>query len=127
VSDRIEIRGIRALGVHGALPSEQDQPQPFELDLLLEADLEPAGCSDDLATTVDYGRVAVEVCAVVASERHQLLESLAASVARCVLAEERVVAVTVVVRKLRPPVPVDVGSVGVRITRRLDHVRRGET
>lgn len=127
MSDRIEIRGIRALGVHGALPSEQDQPQPFELDLLLEADLEPAGSSDDLATTVDYGRVAVEVCAVVASEHHQLLESLAASVARCVLAEERVVAVTVVVRKLRPPVPVDVESVGVRITRRREQARRGET
>lgn len=118
MSDTIEITGIRALGVHGALASEQDQPQPFEVDLVLEIDLEPAGRADDLARTVDYGSVAVGAAAVVSGEHHQLLESLAESIARRVLADGRVAAVTVAVHKLRPPVPVDVASVGVRITRR---------
>jgi len=118
VSDSIEIRGLRALGVHGALASEQDQPQPFEVDLVLETDLGPAARTDDLAATVDYGSVAVDVGAVVSGEHHQLLESLAESIARRVLADGRVAVVTVVVRKLRPPIPVDVASVGVRITRR---------
>ncbi len=116
--DLIEILGLRVLGIHGALASEQEQPQPFELDLLVETDLVPAGYSDDLGTTIDYGRIVDSAFRTVVSEHHQLLESLAASVARSVLAEERVLAVTVALRKLRPPLPADVSSVGVRITRR---------
>ena len=51
-------------------------------------------------------------------ERHQLLERLAQRIAETVLADPKIAAVTVCVRKLRPPVPVDVATAGVRITRR---------
>jgi len=63
--------------------------------------------------------VAVAVGRVVAGERHRLLERLAERVAEEVLAGGggRVRSVTVSVRKLRPPVPVDLGSAGVRLTR----------
>ena len=53
--DRIELRGLRVLGAHGVLPEEQQRAQPFEVDLDLELDLRPAGRSDALADTVDYG------------------------------------------------------------------------
>ena len=33
MADRIELRGLRVLGVHGALPDEQVRAQPFEIDL----------------------------------------------------------------------------------------------
>ena len=47
-----------------------------------------------------------------------LLESLAGSVADAVLgADPRIDAVTVTLRKLRPPLAVDVSTVGVAITR----------
>jgi 7,8-dihydroneopterin aldolase/epimerase/oxygenase len=107
------------VGTHGALPEEQDRAQPFEVDLDLEVDLRAAGGSDDLHCTVDYGEVAVAVGRVVTGERHRLLERLAERVAEEVLAggDGRVRSVTVCVRKLRPPVPVDLGSAGVRITR----------
>ena len=39
MTDRIEIRGLRVLGVHGLLPEERDRPQPFEVDLDLVLDL----------------------------------------------------------------------------------------
>jgi len=117
--DRIELRGLRVLGVHGALPEEQDRAQPFEIDLDVETDLSRAGISDHLADTVDYGALAVVVAAVVGDERFRLLERLAERVAAQVAeADPRIRAVTVTVRKLRPPVPVDLGSAGVRITRR---------
>jgi dihydroneopterin aldolase len=51
--DRIELRGLRALGTHGVLPEEKERAQPFEVDLALEVDLRPAGRSDALADTVD--------------------------------------------------------------------------
>ena len=64
--DRILISGLRELGVHGVLPEEQERPQPFEVDLELLVDLAPAGASDELADTVDYGAVCEAVRRVVA-------------------------------------------------------------
>ena len=119
--DRIELRGLRALGAHGALPEERDRSQPFEVDLDLFVDLQPAGRSDDLADTVDYGGFAAAV-AVVEGPHAELIETLAERVARAVLAAagDRATAVTVTVRKLRPPVALSLESVAVRVTRRAE-------
>ena len=117
--DRIELRGLRVLGVHGALPEEQDRAQPFEVDLDVEADLSVAGASDHLADTVDYGAVTAVAAAVVGGERFRLLERLADRIASEVAGvDPRIRSVTVTVRKLRPPLPVDLTSAGVRVTRR---------
>jgi dihydroneopterin aldolase len=117
VTDRIELRGIRAVGTHGALPEEQQRAQPFEVDLDVVADLRPAGKSDDLSDTVDYGAVAHAVEQVVTNQRFQLLERLAERIAEVVREDERIESVTVTVRKLRPPVAVDLTSAAVTITR----------
>jgi len=116
-SDRIELRGLRALGTHGALAQEQERAQPFEVDLDVELDLGPAGRSDDLADTVDYGSVVGLVADVVSGEPAALLEHLAQRIADGVLADGRVDAVVVTVRKLRPPVPADLDHVAVTIRR----------
>jgi dihydroneopterin aldolase len=117
VTDRIELRGLRAVGTHGVLPEEQARPQPFEVDLDVEADLRAAGRSDDLGDTVDYGALATAVAGVVTGERHALLERLAERIAETALLDGRVTSVTVTLRKLRPPVPVDLASAGVRVVR----------
>ena len=93
-------------------------PQPLEVDLDLVADLSEAGRTDDLAATIDYGRVCADVDQVIAELRPQLLERLAEQIAEAVLAHDRVQEVTVAVRKLRPPVPQQLATSGVRITRR---------
>ena len=117
MADRIELRGLRVLGVHGALPDEQVRAQPFEIDLDVDADLSVAGRSDHLDDTVDYGALAAMVERVVAGERFTLLERLAERIADEVRQDERVEEATVTVRKLRPPVAVDLASAAVTITR----------
>lgn len=119
-ADRIELRGLRVLGTHGVLAEERHRAQPLELDLDLVTDLGPAGVSDDLADTVDYGAVVAAAAGVVAGPHCDLLEHLAARVADAVLdlGAGRVVEVEVALRKLRPPVPHDLASSGVRIRRR---------
>jgi dihydroneopterin aldolase len=118
VSDRIELRGLRAMGVHGAFPEERRQAQPFEIDVDVEADLATAGRSDQLGDTVDYGDVAAAVERAVRGDPCHLLEALAERIAGEVKAtDRRIRGVTVTVRKLRPPVPLDLASAGVRITR----------
>jgi dihydroneopterin aldolase len=112
----ILVEGLEILGVHGVLPEEQTRAQPFRVDLELEVDLGPAGHSDDLGDTIDYGAVIDAVVRIVESERHQLLERLAARIATACREDARVTGVTVTVLKLRPPVPAVVEHVGVRIT-----------
>ena len=126
----ILVSGLEALGVHGVLPEEQARAQPFGVDLELEVDLDPAGASadllvvtydnplsDDLADTIDYAAVIAVTVRIVETERYQLLERLATRIAEACREDERVTAVTVTVRKLRPPVPAVLDHVGVRVTR----------
>jgi dihydroneopterin aldolase len=105
------------MGTHGVLAEERDRAQPFEVDVYLDVDLRAAGASDDLADTLDYGTIATQVAALIAGESHALLERLASRIASELLADRRVASVTVDVRKLRPPVPVDLAWAGVRVVR----------
>jgi len=116
-ADRIELRGLRVAGIVGVLPEERDRPQPLEIDLDLVADLAAAGTSDSLDDTIDYGEMTQVVEAVVTESGCALLERLAELVAQAMLGHDRVNAVTVSIRKLRPPVPVLLDTAGVTITR----------
>jgi dihydroneopterin aldolase len=121
-SDSIQLRGLRALGTHGVLPEEHQRAQPFEVDLDLHVDLRRAGRSDALTDTVDYGAVTAAVAAVVGGAHAALLEHLAERIAAAALATgaPHATAVTVTVRKTRPPVPFELASAGVTIHRRRD-------
>jgi dihydroneopterin aldolase len=116
--DRIEIRDLRVLGVHGVLPEERERAQPFSVDLVAWVDLSAAGASDQLDDTVDYGELAHLAKDMVAEHSFQLLEALAVRLAEAVLGvDPRVSAVEVTVRKLAPPLALDVGSTGVKVVR----------
>jgi dihydroneopterin aldolase len=116
--DSILLRGLRVVGTHGVLAEEQARAQPFEVDVELTVDLGAASRSDDLDDTVDYGSAAGLVATIVGTERFALLERLAGRIADALLAsDERIAAVGVTVTKLRPPVPVDLASAAVRVTR----------
>ncbi len=116
--DAIELRGLRLAGVVGVLPHEQAQPQPLEVDLDISLELAAAGKSDDLGDTVDYGALCRITDEVVTTTSYALLEALAEHVATALLAADaRIDAVTVSVRKLRPPVAQQLSTSGVRITR----------
>lgn len=96
-----------------------DRAQPLEVDLDVMVDLSVAGASDALTDTVDYGVLCSVVEGAVTASHVTLLEHLAERVATAVLgADPRIATTTVWVRKLRPPVPQDLRTSGVRITRR---------
>ena len=117
-ADLIELRGLQFVAICGALPEERDRAQPLEVDLDVEADQAAAGVSDALADTVDYGALCDAVAGVVLAGTPQLLEHLAATIATAVLAVDgRIAAVSVAVRKLRPPVTHALATSGVRIRR----------
>ena len=116
-SDLIELRGLQVLGLCGILPEEQNRAQPIEVDIDIEADLAPAGASDDVQDTIDYSAICAIAERIISAERFDLLETLAQRLVEAVMADERALAVTVAVRKLRPPVPHHLDTCGVRIRR----------
>lgn len=115
--DHMTVRGIRAWGHHGVLAHERELGQEFLVDLDVVVDLGPAGASDALSDTVDYGRLAHQVYEVVSGEPVQLIEALASRIAEVVLRHRAVEQVTVTVRKPAAPVTVPVAEVAVTITR----------
>ena len=113
----LEIRGVRVMGTHGVLESEQVTPQPFEFDLDVHFDMALPGATDELGDTVDYAALIDAAAAVITGPWCALLERLAMRMGSEVLAvDARVDSVDVAVRKLEPPVPYEMTSAGVRIT-----------
>lgn len=66
MADRIVLTGLQFFARHGVHSFEAEQGQVFSVDVELELDLAPAGQSDSLDLTVDYGAVYRDVQAVVA-------------------------------------------------------------
>jgi dihydroneopterin aldolase len=106
--DRLSLRGMRFEGRHGVLPEERVTAQPFEVDVVLHADLADAAERDDLAATADYAALFELVRAIVEGTSRQLIEALAGSIARAVLAATPPAVVDAVeVRVRKPAAPID--------------------
>jgi FolB domain-containing protein len=97
--DVIRIDGIRAFGRHGADPGERDSAQPFDVTVVIESDLNPAAVSDDLKDAIDYAVLCQTITRIVESTSFQLIERLAAEIARAVLDDARIAHAEITVAK----------------------------
>jgi dihydroneopterin aldolase len=112
------LHNIRLQGRHGFYDHELEAPQPFEVDVELVLNLQPAGIDDDLAKSVDYGRVDGVVRQIVESTSFRLLEALAEAISHEILIEFPVVEVGVRVRKPAVQLGGPIDYAGVEIWRR---------
>ena len=102
--DQIILQGMQFYGYHGVNPEERVLGQRYVVDLTVDLDLSRAGASDRLDDTVSYSHIYRSVRAVIEGEPRNLLESAAEAIAKRVLAEFPVDAVSVTVKKPNPPV-----------------------
>jgi dihydroneopterin aldolase len=117
VSDVIELRELRCSAVIGVLAEERERAQPLAFDIDIERSFEEAAMNDDLSETTNYAKILSLTTRVANDGEFLLLETLAYRVAYEILGfDESINSVMVAVRKLRPPVPEDVATVGVRCT-----------
>ena len=116
-SDTILVHGLREDVLIGVLPEERTARQPIQVDLEIEADLSAASISDALQDTVNYGSVADEVRRIMRTSEDLLLERLAGRILDAVLGFAGVLAVSVTVTKLHPPISGDLDSTAVRMRR----------
>ena len=120
MADRVEISGLRANCIIGVDESERLASQPVEIDIVLEVDLAAAGASDDIADAVDYRALAEAVVSAVESSSYLLIEALATRVANMCLADNKVEAAEVTLRKPGALPMADHAAVTIRRTRPLE-------
>lgn len=75
----IEINGIRVFAYHGCLEEESKIGGDYMVDVRVEGDLSVAERTDDLGSTVDYGRVA-DIVQEEMGVRSRLIEHVAARI-----------------------------------------------
>jgi 7,8-dihydroneopterin aldolase/epimerase/oxygenase len=117
--DRIVLVGMAFEARHGVNDWEKTQAQRFEVDVELILGTRRAGTSDELAQTVDYRAVYEAVRRVIEGPPVDLIETVAESIARDVLAANRR-ARKVIVRVRKPDVQLGgpLAYAGVEVVRR---------
>lgn len=123
--DRLSLLGMRFHATHGVLDSEKIDAQPFEVDLIVHANLRDAGRTDALEDTVDYRGLHELVDSIVMGPSLHLIEGLAGAIARAVLTatDPRLVgAVEVRVRKPEVPLPGELDTVEAALLRRRPEI-----
>ena len=118
MSDRIVLANMRFHGRHGYYDHELLATQPFEVDVELFLNLQPAGVDDELTKSVDYGAVYEVVRAIVESTSFRLLEAIAEAISHELLADFDVDEVGVTVRKPAVKLGGPLDHAGVEIRRR---------
>ncbi|MGH2841860.1 MAG: dihydroneopterin aldolase [Solirubrobacteraceae bacterium] len=116
----VEVNGLSLYTHVGVTPAEREVGQRLILDIRLELGDAAATVTDDVADTVDYGRVC-EIAALVATQRSdKTLERLCTAVADRLLRDFDAQAVSVKASKPEPPIPLPVEDVSVEVWREID-------
>jgi len=120
--DRILLEGMVFHGRHGTLPAERELGQPFVVDVEMRQNLRPAGLSDELEKTVDYGEVYRQAKEIVGGTPVNLTETVAERIAAAIL-EEHPLVEAVRVKVAKPHVRLGdtvLAAAAVEILRRRD-------
>ncbi len=103
--DVLTLKGLQYDAPHGYYEKERIEGNKFEVDLILYANLEEAGQTDDLSQTIDYEKAEQIVSRVMEGSSVKLIETLTAKIGGRLFKEFNVAKkLTVRVRKLHPPI-----------------------
>ena len=109
---------MRFEGRHGYYEHELTKTQPFEVDVELLLNLQPAGIDDDLERTVDYEKVYTATRQIVESTSFRLLEALAEAISHELLTDFPVNEVGIRIRKPKVELGGPLDHAAVEIWRR---------
>ena len=117
MTDELTITGVECFAHHGVFDFERREGQVFVVDLVLGIDTRPAAASDDLADTVNYGTLALDVKAAVERDPVDLIETVVQRIADVCLLESRVEWARVTLHKPDAPIDATFSDVALTITR----------
>jgi 7,8-dihydroneopterin aldolase/epimerase/oxygenase len=116
----ISINDLRVQGYHGCLPEEALIGTEFVVNVWMKTDFSEAAALDDLSKTIDY----VAVSAIVFREmklRSKLIEQVGQRIVDALWElSAQLTEIKVEVRKVSPPIGIDVSSVSIWITEKRE-------
>ena len=113
---KVQIDELEVHAYHGWHAHEGEFGQHFTVDMELETDIALAARTDDLVHAIDYAAIVAAVRRLFVEKRYKLVEAAAVALAEGLLREFPAVAsARVRVRKLKPPIPERLSSVGVEV------------
>lgn len=116
--DKLIVKDLRVYGYHGVNKDENEQGQPFIVDLTCYMDMSRPCRSDNINETVNYAEMVVLVSKVIREKTYNIIEYVAQQIAEAVLKEYREIKrIDVLLKKPRAPILADFGYVAVEITR----------
>lgn len=116
--DRIKIQGLRLYAYHGVNPEEKTDGQMFFLDVTCVLSLCVPCSTDCVDDTVSYAKILKTARGAFLSQKFDLLEAAAETVAQSVLRNFKAIKeITVCIRKPEAPIKADFDYVSVEITR----------
>lgn len=116
--DKIQLKGCRFYGYHGAFSEEQTLGQIFVIDCTLSVDLKKAAKSDDLEDTVHYGLVFETIKRQAEQKKYKLIERLAGAICQDIFdGFAPVQAITIRITKENPPINGHYDAVGIELER----------
>ncbi len=114
MEDRVILSDLRFTGRHGVTAEERSTPQAFSVEIECPTDAARAASRDDIAATLDYRQISEVARRVIEGPSHQLVETLAESIAQLALGELGVGWVRARVTKLQPGSITGQASVEIR-------------
>lgn len=119
--DILRLNNLQFYAYHGALEEERTLGQAFQVDVEVKGDFAAREGADDLHWTVDYTLLYRAVAEIFQSQSFQLLETMAATIARSLLEKfQPIQEVTVRVRKPHVPMGGLLENVEVEVTRQRE-------
>ena len=115
MTDQIQIKDLHLRTIIGINEEERRDRQDVLINIVLHADTQAAGASDDIDDAVNYRTITKRVIKLVEESRFYLVEKMAAEIAAICLEDPRVEEVSVRVEK--PGALRFARSVGVEIHR----------
>ena len=117
MSSHIIIERLEFRGRCGVTAEERAKPQPLAVDVEMDAPLDAAGRSDNLADTIDYANIARRLVEIGTTQEAALLETMAERFLAMLFADFPITRANLWLRKLHAPISQVTRSVGIRIDR----------
>ena len=116
--DKIEIRDLEIFANHGVFPAETALGQKFVVSAVMYTETRPAGLTDDLSASINYGEVSHMITDFLQKNTYKLLEAAVENLAEMLLLSLPLLKkVTLRIEKPWAPVRLPLKTVAVEITR----------
>lgn len=116
--DKIKIQNLEVFAKHGVFPEENVLGQKFIVTAVLYTDTRKAGRTDELAASIDYGKISRQIEQFLTTHTYKLLERAAESLAETLLLHtDGLMAVRLEIKKPWAPVGLPLETVSVEIER----------